>query len=620
MRRRDGHGFAAIPVTLTVRVTDFFDAADITLYVLSVTATAAGRHFTLEAHRRYGAFVALHESSEPPREHPRREASEAPPRPIVCAPRSLAVFALYADTLPRRFPVRKALINHGGVKRRRAVELEHYLCGLLRCTRPLPQEVLAFLGLPPLGVVAATLRSAPPGVVAMPPAPLREERGAEGGDEHGKRPSSPPERARALELVTRLARLAVGEEEAPPAHIARPLPLGWLADAPVDELLSSALFAPLGGCGRAADACARFLELLRREGSREAVLALLEVSASQLLDGLAHVLWGAVVSSGQLTDERDLQRYSLALTAEEAAASLRHAVCAANLPLVRALLHAGCDPAGRVDGKGTTALMEAACAGRADVVQCLVDGGARVDETDANEETALHAACRAGHPAVVRVLLDAGACAEAWNAKGRRPLMLASAEGHTEVVLEMLRSADVNAGRSSDGIASLHLALARGHEGAAKVCRRASPRHGALSHGFGFVPKALLTARAGVSARLANGIEPLMCAAQGRLDALVEPLLAAKAEIDATTDEGWSALHWACSCGAEKVARTLMLAGAMVVAMTKDGSTPLSLAQDGGHESLCLLLDVTFTPKSAPPRPSDPLSPNTALQTVAATG
>ena len=89
--------------------------------------------------------------------------------------------------------------------------------------------------------------------------------------------------------------------------------------------------------------------------------------------------------------------------------------------------------------------------------------------------------------------------------------------------------------------------------------------------------------------------------------AQVETLLAARANIEATNSDGWTALHWACSCGAEAVARRLLLAGAVVVSVTDDGSTPLSLAQEGGHEKLCLLLDVSFTPS---PPASMPVSPH----------
>ena len=84
--------------------------------------------------------------------------------------------------------------------------------------------------------------------------------------------------------------------------------------------------------------------------------------------------------------------------------------------------------------------------------------------------------------------------------------------------------------------------------------------------------------------------------------AQVESLLGSRANIEAANADGWTALHWACSCGAEAVARRLLLAGAMVVALTEDGSSALSLAQDGGHEKLCQLLDVGYvaTPPVSP--------------------
>eukprot|EP00966_Prymnesium_polylepis_P284169 6564772-Prymnesium_polylepis.1 len=481
-------------VTLTVGVPRYFDAADTTYYIISVRAHCGAEMLVFEAHRRFSGFAALHET----------------------------IYQLYADTLPRSFPVRKMLLrNDESVKRRRAAELERYLCSVLRSPRPLPHEVLSFLGVPPLGVVASTLgyrkvgeasptascSSTTPESVETPALPG----GGGGGDDavaEEAGAAAAPTAEETQEWIARIAREARVDAGAPAdaaaaahgddcgrtaADAAAAVPAGgggvagsaswtsWLAGAPTDVAIASAVLAPLRGGGDddddaiAARSLAPFLRRLRRGGEqrgRAAVRSLLAARGEALLDDLADAMWAAVDGCSDAPAEQR-HRFQLLLTAADAAGLLRHAAAAPSVPLARALLVAGVEATGRVEGDGgatsthdaaatpvaagaarsaaapptpavrfaggsvecggTTAVMAASAAGHVDVLRLLLRAGADADAIDAHGERALHAACRAGHAPCVALLCEAGAEAEAANGKGRVPLMLASAEGHAEV-------------------------------------------------------------------------------------------------------------------------------------------------------------------------------------------
>jgi hypothetical protein len=87
---------------------------------------------------------------------------------------------------------------------------------------------------------------------------------------------------------------------------------------------------------------------------------------------------------------------------------------------------------------GCTALMAAAAAGHAGVVEALLAGGAAVDSADNTGTTALHAAATKGHAGVVEQLLACGADTAKQDCLGRTALFVASECGHTNVVVALL--------------------------------------------------------------------------------------------------------------------------------------------------------------------------------------
>lgn len=91
--------------------------------------------------------------------------------------------------------------------------------------------------------------------------------------------------------------------------------------------------------------------------------------------------------------------------------NLLNAVTDNNVAAVKRWLAEGADPNGMTEA-GDTALLIAATNGRADLVEALIAGGAKVDlrrRGSWDEETPLYAAAAHGFTSVVRLLIDAGA-------------------------------------------------------------------------------------------------------------------------------------------------------------------------------------------------------------------
>jgi len=82
------------------------------------------------------------------------------------------------------------------------------------------------------------------------------------------------------------------------------------------------------------------------------------------------------------------------------------------------------------DSSGRTALIEAAWAGHADVVKCLVEKGAKVTIADNAGFTPLMRACEDGNTQVISYLISKGSNIQcARKGRGTTPLMLAARTG-----------------------------------------------------------------------------------------------------------------------------------------------------------------------------------------------
>ncbi|KAA0176128.1 hypothetical protein FNF27_02517 [Cafeteria roenbergensis] len=77
---------------------------------------------------------------------------------------------------------------------------------------------------------------------------------------------------------------------------------------------------------------------------------------------------------------------------------------------------------------GSTALLEAASNGHADVANVLLGSGASLAARDSNGNTALSLAAYGGHTSTVNLLLDHGADTSATNNHGETPMSRCSSE------------------------------------------------------------------------------------------------------------------------------------------------------------------------------------------------
>jgi uncharacterized protein len=116
------------------------------------------------------------------------------------------------------------------------------------------------------------------------------------------------------------------------------------------------------------------------------------------------------------------------------------AVKAGQLEAARTMLDRGTPVATRDKKHAATALMWAAHEGHVELVQLLLDRGARIDERKHSGETALWFAAQQGHAGAAELLLQRGADPNAQDGEGVTPLMVARTNGH-EAVADLLRRA-----------------------------------------------------------------------------------------------------------------------------------------------------------------------------------
>jgi len=126
--------------------------------------------------------------------------------------------------------------------------------------------------------------------------------------------------------------------------------------------------------------------------------------------------------------------------------TLHSAAKAGDLDLVRSFVRDSLVNPNFRDEKGWTALLRAAKAGKADVVQFLCSAGADLDAHTKEKNTALMKATKNNHPEVLKILCDHGASLDLQNKGGATALMLAAQQRSADCVTVLLKAkADVNA-------------------------------------------------------------------------------------------------------------------------------------------------------------------------------
>ncbi|MGE5610284.1 MAG: ankyrin repeat domain-containing protein [Bacillota bacterium] len=118
-----------------------------------------------------------------------------------------------------------------------------------------------------------------------------------------------------------------------------------------------------------------------------------------------------------------------------------------NLRGVRDALRKGADPNTRIDPQGHSSLYWAATAANIEMVQALLDAGAK-PSAEKSEASSLHAAAAAGNPQILDLLLKAGGkrFLNKLDSFGYTPLMRAVESNNLDAARQLIEAgADVNA-------------------------------------------------------------------------------------------------------------------------------------------------------------------------------
>lgn len=221
--------------------------------------------------------------------------------------------------------------------------------------------------------------------------------------------------------------------------------------------------------------------------------------------------------------------------------------------------------------QGRYALQAAAKAGQTGHVQRLLHSSARttLDAQDAKGCTALMLACQEGHGEVIQSLMEAGARVDLEDDHRRTALSWAvqEAPGHVEALL----AAGSNVGATNiDGWSVLHLAAAATHEHAAATVAR------------------LLGAGASPRAMTRNGDSALSVAIPHAAPEMIRSLLRAGSEVNlvtGTAQKGWSSpLLLALRHGRADLVDLLLDHGALPHFEVPQAPTALAKAADMGPE------------------------------------
>lgn len=151
------------------------------------------------------------------------------------------------------------------------------------------------------------------------------------------------------------------------------------------------------------------------------------------------------------------------LTTPEGVSLLESATYASRADIVERLLEAGARP--HDDTGRSRALLHASYDDQAEVVRLLLDAGADVDTADDYEQTPLFQAVTYDSLEALDVLIEAGADLEVRKAFGESPLLYAVEWGKREIVDKLLAAgADVN-GTNDNNESALHLAAKKHYTG-----------------------------------------------------------------------------------------------------------------------------------------------------------
>ena len=271
--------------------------------------------------------------------------------------------------------------------------------------------------------------------------------------------------------------------------------------------------------------------------------------------------------------------------------------------LARKLLQMGADVNG-MDSE--TALHTAAQSGHPDVVELLLDYGAKINQVNCRGQTAVDIAALNRQWEVEDLLLDRGGAH-----RTNPPLHIAALRGQFEDILTLLdEGADVDAAEDW-GKTALRLAAEAGHLAIVQLLlERGADPNKVDHHGCIALEGALNypAANEAVIPLVSRSIDPTAIDLQGRTslhlaacaksksNRVLNILLGAGMSPDARDRDGWTPLHWAARGRLPSSIMVLLDAGADKAAKNKDGWTPYDVAKFNNKDVyVCEALRTTKT-------------------------
>ena len=293
--------------------------------------------------------------------------------------------------------------------------------------------------------------------------------------------------------------------------------------------------------------------------------------------------------------------------AEDGSTPLHRAAKNAEADKVKKLLAQACVDVNPANQYGSTPLHDAARAGSAEVVQLLLQAGARVDANGRDQLTPLHEAAMQGKAVVAKLLLAAGADVNMGDRSHPTPLIDAVRGGSLETAKLLLeQGADVNkatwrypplgvaVARGTPAMVALLIAAGAGVNGEAIEGSQSEPRpilNIAAERGNPEILQQLLSAGAAVNGGSKRTGTALGSAVkEGHVEA-IRLLLAAGADARARAPYTENTLlHVAAEKGQVDAMKLLLDAGALVNAEGSSNETPLHLAVRAGRSEAVDLL------------------------------
>ncbi|XP_021092747.1 ankyrin repeat and death domain-containing protein 1A isoform X5 [Heterocephalus glaber] len=220
---------------------------------------------------------------------------------------------------------------------------------------------------------------------------------------------------------------------------------------------------------------------------------------------------------------------------------------------------------------GMNAILLSAWFGHLQVLQILVNSGAKIHCENKDGLALLHCAALRGHMPVLAFMMEdlEDVALDHRDKRGRTAFHKAAEHGQLEALDFLVGSGCDHSVRDKEGNTALHLAAGQGHTA---------------------VLQRLVDIGLDLEEQNAEGLTALHAAAEGTHPDCVQRLLGAGSHVNALTQKKMSCLHYAALSGSEAVCQALIRAGGCTNVADYQGTSPLHLAVRHNFPALVELL------------------------------